>query len=108
MENIILLLHRLENTLELILINNPTLVDDLLHMPGLSVRKHDVLMAIYMYVDMNPQRAHSPPRRISVYKKLHIDAFTEDTEKLKENYFKNEPQLKTVEENWTFFLKVES
>ena len=62
--------------------------------------KHDVLMT---YVNINPQRARSPPRRISMYKILDTDAFTNDAEKLKENYFKTEPQNRTVEDNWTFF-----
>ncbi|XP_072037401.1 uncharacterized protein [Amphiura filiformis] len=92
-----------ENILDLILTSNPTVVDNLYHMPGLGVCKHDVIMT---HVNISPQRARTPPRRVSMYKHLDSEAFTNDAEKLKDSYFQSDPEGKSVQDNWTFFRNV--
>ena len=72
--------HHLENSkslLDLFLTSNPTMVNDIYHMPGLGLSKHDCLM---IHMSIMPQRAKVMPRKVLMFRKMDTDGFTKDAE----------------------------
>ena len=91
-----------ENILDLVFTSNPTAVEDVIHMPGLGICKHDTLMT---QLNLQPQKARSPPRKIHMYKKLDSEAFVASAEKLQADFFSSNIIAKGVEKSWLFFRR---
>ena len=61
---------RLNNTLDLFLTTNPTLVNKITTLPGLS--DHD---AVYVDVNIKPQSNKQTPRKVYIFKKADLNHF---------------------------------
>ena len=61
---------RLENTLDLFITNNPTLVSKVDILPGLS--DHDI---VYSEVSVRPRVVKQKPRIVHIYKRADWDGF---------------------------------
>ena len=58
-----------DTLIDLFLTNNPSTVNNIIHMPGLGVCKHDTIM---VQIDIQPQRTKTPPRKYTHYYVLRI------------------------------------
>ena len=95
--------HHLDDSdilIDLFLTSNPSLVQNVYHMPGLWICKHDVLM---VQIDISPQRSASSPRKIYMFKKMDQKELTRDAEEFCSSFFDSKPTGFTVEQNWTTF-----
>ncbi|KAJ8026320.1 RNA-directed DNA polymerase from mobile element jockey [Holothuria leucospilota] len=89
-----------ENILDLVFTTNPTIIDDLIHMPGLGVCSHDALLSLLSY---QPQKTKTPPRRIYMYKKLNMEPLLADAENFKNKFLSSNIITKGVNVSWIFF-----
>lgn len=88
---------RYENTLDLFLTNNPTLVSMVEIIPGLS--DHD---NVYSEVNIKPQITARKPRAVPVYRKGDWNALTEHMFKYHESFMVDHP-TKSLNRLWLDF-----
>ena len=86
---------RLNNILDLFLTNNPTLVNKVTTLPGLS--EHD---AVYIDVNIRPQIDKQKPRKVHLYNKAHWDQFKSHMKDFHTNFTSN-LEGKSVNQLWT-------
>ena len=89
-----------DTLIDLFLTNTPSTVNNIIHMPGLGVCKHDMIM---VQIDVQPQRTKTPPRKILMYKKMDIDGLIEEAEDFCSDFINSNPEANTVDGNWTVF-----
>ena len=87
-----------DTLIDLFLTNNPSTVNNIIHMPWLGVCKHDSIM---VQIDIQPQRTRSPPRKVLMYKKMDMDGLIKEAEDFCSDL--TSPEMNTVEGNWTVF-----
>nr|XP_054755228.1 uncharacterized protein LOC129261189 [Lytechinus pictus] len=87
-----------ENTLDLVLTTHPSLMKEVKPVAGLS--DHCTVKAKFSTITNLPKK---PPRKISLWKSVVPDDFKTKTQELRTDYFKRHPELKSVEENWSWF-----
>ena len=88
---------RYEDTLDLFLTNNPTLVSKVEIMPGLS--DHDI---VYSEVNIKPQIVTQKPRVMPVYRKTDWDALSEHMLQFRESFMINH-ETKSLNRLWLDF-----
>ena len=82
------------------LITNPSAVQDLFHMPGLGVCKHDCLL---VQVDIQPHRAKSPPHKVYMYRKMNAEDLVREEDDFCTSFLQSNPEQNSVEVNWKQF-----
>ena len=88
---------RCDNVLDLIAVNNPTLVSRIEVLPGIA--DHD---AVFAEIDINPKRYNQKRRKIPLYKKANWNKIKEDMEK---TYLKiqKETEVASTDHLWNIF-----
>ena len=86
-----------DNTLELIVVNNPTLVNRTEVLPGIS--DHD---AVFAEIDISPKRYKQAKRRIPLYKKGDWEK-TEDEMRCTNQYIQNNINIESTDSLWNRF-----
>ncbi|XP_072043160.1 uncharacterized protein [Amphiura filiformis] len=89
-----------ESLLDLFLTTSPSSVQDVFHMPGLGVCKHDSIMVL---VDTQPHRSKTPPRKVFLYGKMNAEGLAKDAQEFCTAFTNSQPHLNSVEQNWTRF-----
>jgi hypothetical protein len=88
---------RLNNILDLMITNNPSIVNRTEILPGIS--DHD---AVFCEIDINPSKLQQPKRQIPQYKKANWDALKEEVVNIGEE-IENKKDTHTMEELWQTF-----
>ena len=86
-----------QNILDLVLTNKPAKVIDVKSLPGMS--DHNIVMATFK---MSTSCTRLPQRTIYKFDKADWDAIKLKTDELANNYFRRNPDSKTVNENCDF------
>ena len=89
-----------ESLIDLFLTNNPSTVNNVIHMPGLGLCKHD---SILVEIDIKAQRTRTLPRKILMYNKMDTEGLTKEAEKFCSDFINSNPSKNTVERNWIVF-----
>ena len=86
-----------DNTLDLLAVNNPTLVNRIEILPGLS--DHDIVFA---EIDIRPKRYTQKRRKIPIYKKANWDKISQDMQ-VTHNKICKEKDRASADHLWTIF-----
>ena len=89
-----------ESLLDLFLTSSPSLVHNIIHMPGLGLCKHD---AINIEIDIHPRRVKSLPRMVFLYGKMNHEGLIREVDRFCTDFLRSKPDQKSVEENWVVF-----
>ena len=84
--------------LDFVITNMPTTINSLEVVPGISDHH-----AVSFDISVKPRRANKPPHKVYLYKNSNQDAMKADIRDLCDEFFAQNPDKRTVNENWTFF-----
>ena len=85
-----------ENTLDLLLASNPTLVTDVCILPGIS--DHNI---VTFSISGNPRTCHIPPRKTYQFHKANLPELRKAVADFSEDFLSSSPETRSVDENWT-------
>ena len=88
-----------ENVLDLLFTSHPSLLHSVRPHSGIS--DHSAVLAVF---NTKVRITKKPPREIPLWKSVDQDAFRDNVRKLTDDFNNSQPQEKTVEENWIFFI----
>ena len=88
------------NILDLVLTTNPNLVENVQVVDGMS--DHD---AVLVDITLKPSINRKQPRKVFLFKKGDIESARNDLKIRLDNYLTNNPQDKSVNENYNFFTE---
>ena len=89
-----------ESLLDLFLTTNPTTVQDVFHMPGLGLCKHDSIM---VQINTQPRRSKTPPRKIFLFRKMDSEGISREAQEFCTAFLNSHPEQHSVEQNWCSF-----
>lgn len=89
-----------ENTLDLFLVNNPSIVYNTQVIPGISKDGHH---AVYTELDISPIRQIKKPRKVHIYRKADWDGLKSHMKDFSENMLAETTEDTPVEELWQSF-----
>jgi hypothetical protein len=92
---------RKENTLDLFFTNNPSLIDSVKPIPGIS--DHDSIVQVNFKISAPVQK--TKPHKIYKFKQANFDKMREELSIFSSEYFQNNPHLNSVDTNWRSLKK---
>ena len=83
---------RIENTLDLLASNNPSLLDIIKPIPGIS--DHDNIIQASIHLSVNPKKVK--PHKIFKFKQANYSDMKEEMKEFSEHYFNSDPSDRTI------------